>query len=160
MAEVLSVFQFWCFFSLFFSIFNIHTLSSFPLLVSCALLAEARSGLWASQQQLPITCGRCTAGFTHCKTPLCSSPDVLGFCVFTTVLPWGCGRHSCRAAWAVSFRAGFCNALLLPRGEQQDAREAIFLCRKVCASLSLLKSTWLPFCWEFLPKCYAIRSRK
>lgn len=84
------------------------------------------------------------------QVSLCSSPCCPGAVVVACAQQRG----------LFSFHAGFCNALLLPRGEQQDAREAIFLCRKVCASLSLLKSTWLPFCWKFLPKYDVIRSRK
>lgn len=84
------------------------------------------------------------------QVSLCSSPCCPGAVVVACAQQRG----------LFSFHAGFCNALLLPRGKQQDAREEIFLCRKVCASLSLLKSTWLPFCWKFLPKYDVIRSRK
>lgn len=104
------------FFIFFFPFFSIHTLSSFSLLTPCALLAETPSGLWASQAQLPVTRGRCTAGFTHCKTPLRSSPDLPGFSVLITVLPWGCGRRLCTAAWAVFFPCGFLQRLAAAQG--------------------------------------------
>lgn len=99
------------FFYFFFPFFSIHTLFSFCLLTSCTLLAETPSGLWASQAQLPVTSGRCTAGFTHCKTPLRSSPDLPGVSVLLTVLPWGCGCCLCTAAWAVFFPCGFLQRL-------------------------------------------------
>lgn len=98
------------FFLFFFPFFSIHTFS-FSLLTSCTLLAETRSGLWASQAQLPVTSERCTAGFTHCKTPLRSSPDLPGVSVLLTVLPWGCGCCLCTAAWAVFFPCGFLQRL-------------------------------------------------
>lgn len=108
-----------------------------------------QSPLGDARPDLPIAKPHFAALLIY-QVSLCSSPCCPGAVVVACADQRG----------LFSFHAGFCNALLQPRREQQDAREAIFLCRKVCASLSLLKSTWLPFCWKFLPKYDVIRWRK